>query len=98
VEAEGVEFELQKPGQKECDVTEKLYARGIEEWWPKSAASRWQALWWLTSHSGKNGAKEEEASAIDFFYRGEERGERTTFPRIGDDTPAANRPGGDVAR
>jgi hypothetical protein len=41
--------------------------------------------------------KEEEASAVDFFYRGE-RDEHTADPRVSDDTPTANGPGGDVVR
>jgi hypothetical protein len=41
--------------------------------------------------------QEEEASAVDFFYRGE-RGERTADPRVSDDKPTANGPGGDVVQ
>jgi hypothetical protein len=49
---------------------------------------------------GENGVREEEASVIDFFYRGggRERGERTAVPRVSDDTPAATRSGRDAAR
>jgi hypothetical protein len=47
---------------------------------------------------GKNGVKEEEASVIDFFYRGEERGEHMAVPHIRDGTLVANRSGGDAAR
>jgi hypothetical protein len=39
---------------------------------------------------GGMGVKEEEASAIDFYYRGGGRGERTAVPCV-NDTPAANR-------
>jgi hypothetical protein len=31
---------LKKPGQKEHEVMEKLYAQGIDEWWLELAASR----------------------------------------------------------
>jgi hypothetical protein len=41
--------------------------------------------------------KEEEAWVVDFFYRGEERGERTVVPCVSDDMPAANRSDGDMA-
>jgi hypothetical protein len=44
------------------------------------------------------GVKEEEASAIEFYYRGEERGERTAVPCVSDDTPAANRSGEDATK
>jgi hypothetical protein len=47
---------------------------------------------------GKNGVKEKEASVIDFFYRGEERGEHMAVPHIRDGTLVANRSGGDAAR
>jgi hypothetical protein len=55
LEVGGVEPELQKPGQKEREVTEKLYAAYLM--------------------MGKNGLKEEEASAVDFFWGGGGGGE-----------------------
>jgi hypothetical protein len=55
LEVGGVEPELQKPGQKEHEVTEKLYAWGIDKWWPESVASRRWARWQLISWWGKMG-------------------------------------------
>jgi hypothetical protein len=91
-----VEPGLQKLGQKEREVKEKLYARGVDEWWPESAATRWR----ITSQWGKMGCGRRKLRSSTSFIGGggRERGERTAVPRVSDDTPAATRSGRDAAR
>jgi hypothetical protein len=93
-----VKSELQKPGQKECEVTEKLYARGIDEWWPESTARRQEAWRQLTSRWKKMGRMWRKLRSSTSFIGGEEKGERTAVPRISDATLVANRSDGDASR
>jgi hypothetical protein len=93
-----VKSELQKPGQKECEVTEKLYARGIDEWWPESTARRQEAWRQLTSRWKKMGRMWRKLRSSTSFIGAEEKGERTAVPRISDATLVANRSDGDASR